>query len=145
MGSNGKIMSVRVPRLSRPKDLELDGLTDVFKCNVFYKKAKAIKKRKVGLLLFVYGVRVSVCKRKKWVTHFFFMYSIDCKTFITYSGTNGVPKIFYGNYDGNTTRTNALPCPVIAMCARVNPIGWYNYISMKFDIIGCDESSFTDI
>ncbi|KAH3800183.1 hypothetical protein DPMN_153812 [Dreissena polymorpha] len=79
------------------------------------------------------------------VTHYRFLYSIDCKTFITYTDTNGAPMIFPA-YDGLMfIRPNTLPCPVLAMCARINPTGWNEYIAMKFDIRGCDGSSFTDI
>ena len=44
---------------------------------------------------------------------------------------------FPGNTDITTTVTNYLPCPVNALCVRVNPTMWNYYISMQFNVLGC--------
>ncbi|KAH3752113.1 hypothetical protein DPMN_186723 [Dreissena polymorpha] len=53
---------------------------------------------------------------------------------------NSVKHLFDANKDGNTVRLNKLPCPVLALCARVNPTKWHGHISMRFDVRGCDGS-----
>ncbi|XP_052236458.1 uncharacterized protein LOC127848192 isoform X5 [Dreissena polymorpha] len=74
----------------------------------------------------------------QWVKQYRFMYSRDCETFNTYTHTNGSDMLFDANDDGKTIRPNQLPCPVLALCARVNPTLWHGYISMQFDVRGCD-------
>ena len=44
---------------------------------------------------------------------------------------------FPANSDTTTVVTNSLPCPVYAKCVQVNPTTWVDYISMRFDVLGC--------
>ncbi|KAH3700097.1 hypothetical protein DPMN_075065 [Dreissena polymorpha] len=48
----------------------------------------------------------------------------------------------FQNFQANTgvssdLVTNVLPCPVAALCVRVNPRSWFIHISMQFDVKGC--------
>ncbi|KAH3800192.1 hypothetical protein DPMN_153821 [Dreissena polymorpha] len=74
----------------------------------------------------------------QWVTQYRFMYSTDCVTFNNYMHTDGSDMIFSANVDGDRIEPNLLPCPVLALCARVNPTKWHDWISMAFEIMGCD-------
>ena len=46
-------------------------------------------------------------------------------------------QVFPGNSDPDTIVTNMFECPIITRCVRLNPISWKNFISLRFDIIGC--------
>ncbi|KAH3800164.1 hypothetical protein DPMN_153793 [Dreissena polymorpha] len=66
------------------------------------------------------------------------MYSRDCVIFNTYTHKNRSDMMFSANVDGDRIRLNFLPYPVLARCARVNPTDWHDWISMAFEIKGCD-------
>ncbi|XP_052790234.1 inactive carboxypeptidase-like protein X2 [Mya arenaria] len=71
------------------------------------------------------------------ITSYKFLYSLDCVTFITYPNTNGTDMGFPGNTEKDTIVTTMLPYQVTARCVRINPQTWVNYISLRFDILGC--------
>ncbi|KAJ8304109.1 hypothetical protein KUTeg_017692 [Tegillarca granosa] len=45
--------------------------------------------------------------------------------------------VFAGNVEGDDIKKNFFNQPVKAKCIRVNPVTWYNHVSMRMDVIGC--------
>ncbi|XP_052788841.1 inactive carboxypeptidase-like protein X2 [Mya arenaria] len=70
------------------------------------------------------------------VTSYKLIYSYDCAYFLTIKDCNGSDRIFVGNTDENTVVTTMLPSPVAALCVKINPVTWFEHISMRFDILG---------
>ena len=50
-------------------------------------------------------------------------------------------QVFNGNLAGNLVKMNTLECPVSARCVRINPTTWTDWISMRFDVLGCNTTS----
>ncbi|XP_052813987.1 neuropilin-1-like [Mya arenaria] len=73
----------------------------------------------------------------QYVTTYKVVYSSDCVHFLTIVDTNGNAKIFDGNTDQDTIVTSMLPSEVTALCVRINPVTWHEWISLRFDILGC--------
>ncbi|KAL5016310.1 hypothetical protein ScPMuIL_005899 [Solemya velum] len=46
--------------------------------------------------------------------------------------------VFNGNTDKNTEVTNILPQPISARFLCIKPLTWHAYLSMRFDVIGCE-------
>ena len=46
-------------------------------------------------------------------------------------------KVFDGNTDRNTGVTSLFPRPIQATHIRIRPTAWESYISMRFEILGC--------
>ena len=67
-----------------------------------------------------------------WVKSYKFSYRRD--------GTNWVelPDLYVGNSNGNGKKTNILPDYTEARFIRLQPIEWERYISMRFDVTGCE-------
>ena len=45
----------------------------------------------------------------------------------------GSPRIFTGNSDMNTIKTNYISPSINAIAIRIHPIEWYSYISMRLE------------
>ena len=66
------------------------------------------------------------------VTSYYISYSQD--------GTNWVdiPTLYSGNVDQFTKKTNNLPANTDARYVRLRPNDWETYISMRWEVTGCD-------
>ncbi|KAJ8300587.1 hypothetical protein KUTeg_022106, partial [Tegillarca granosa] len=72
---------------------------------------------------------------QQWVTSYRVYYSEDCIKWELIGGGDG--KVFAGNVEGDDIKKNFFNQPVKAKCIRVNPLTWYNHVSMRMDAIGC--------
>ncbi|XP_048245023.1 mucin-5AC-like isoform X2 [Haliotis rufescens] len=72
----------------------------------------------------------------QWVKAFMIAYSIDGKTFQYYEKSAGSPKIFNGNFDGDSAVRTVLT-PIVARYIRIQPVIWEGAIALRFSIIGC--------
>eukprot|EP00057_Strongylocentrotus_purpuratus_P014994 XP_011669468.1 PREDICTED: uncharacterized protein LOC105440709 [Strongylocentrotus purpuratus] len=82
----------------------------------------------------------------EWVKSYKLACSTDGKTFHTVQDISTNPaydKVFTGNVDRNTIKTNILPVPQICRYVRLMPIKWFGRISLRMEIYG--EGPFTDI
>lgn len=70
------------------------------------------------------------------VTSYQVYYSLDCVNFSPVMSA-GTIETFSGNDDRSTVVTNSLTNPVYARCARIYPTQFTDYVSMRFDFIGC--------
>ncbi|XP_078659901.1 lymphocyte antigen 75-like isoform X2 [Branchiostoma floridae x Branchiostoma belcheri] len=79
----------------------------------------------------------------QWVTSFKLRLSTDGNTWTTVmdvaSGTSQ-DKIFTANTDRDTEVTNLLDAPVSTRFVRFWPWTWRNHISMRVEVLGCDNS-----
>ncbi|XP_032809070.2 lactadherin-like [Petromyzon marinus] len=67
-------------------------------------------------------------------------HSDDGKSWTLYKdGASGRPKIFAGNYDNNTHKKNMFESPFWARYVRILPTAWFNRITLRVEILGCDE------
>ena len=68
----------------------------------------------------------------QWVKSYYISYSQD--------GTNWVdiPTLYSGNTDRDTKKTNNLPPNTAARYVRLRPNDWETYISMRWEVTGCD-------
>ncbi|XP_078579734.1 lymphocyte antigen 75-like isoform X1 [Branchiostoma floridae x Branchiostoma japonicum] len=77
----------------------------------------------------------------QWVTSFKLRLSNDGQTFTTVvDATTLQEKIFAANNDRDTEVTNLLDAPVVTRYVRFWPQTWTNHISMRVEILGCDNS-----
>ncbi|KAL5022368.1 hypothetical protein ScPMuIL_001523 [Solemya velum] len=74
----------------------------------------------------------------QWVKTFKVLYSDDGQAWETVKGESGDAMVFNGNTDQNTEVTNNLPQPISARFLRIKPLTWHAYMSMRFDVIGCE-------
>ncbi|CAK9304633.1 unnamed protein product, partial [Gordionus sp. m RMFG-2023] len=77
----------------------------------------------------------------EFVSEFLITYSENNKEWIHYKDQNGIPKVFKGNYDSQTSVRNNFYPPIIARFIRINPQKWYLYISLRVELFGCDYQS----
>ncbi|XP_067650638.1 mucin-5AC-like [Haliotis asinina] len=71
----------------------------------------------------------------QWVKAFIIAYSMDGQTFQYYE-KNGTPKVFNGNFDGDSAVRSVLT-PIVAKYIRIQPVMWEGAIALRFSIVGC--------
>ncbi|XP_033106829.1 EGF-like repeat and discoidin I-like domain-containing protein 3 [Anneissia japonica] len=76
-------------------------------------------------------------KLNQWVTSYEILYSIHGKRFQPIRNPNCKVTTFVGNSDQDTTVTNTFSDPVYAQFVRIHPTDWYNWISLRFEVLGC--------
>ncbi|XP_066029356.1 uncharacterized protein [Pocillopora verrucosa] len=75
----------------------------------------------------------------QWVTKYKLEYSEDGVTFHYYHEPGqSVAKIFHGNTDSNTIVTHELLPPIQVLYIRLRPAAWFNHISMRMELYGCE-------
>ncbi|CAH3127335.1 unnamed protein product [Pocillopora meandrina] len=75
----------------------------------------------------------------QWVTKYKLEYSEDGVTFHYYHEPGqSVAKIFHGNTDSNTIVTHELLPPIQVLYIRLRPTAWFNHISMRMELYGCE-------
>lgn len=72
-----------------------------------------------------------------WVTAFNVLYSSDKFIWNKLQNSDGTPKVFLGNYDGDSLKTNKFKYPIHARYLKVVPIKWHDTIEFKVEPIGC--------
>ena len=71
----------------------------------------------------------------EWVRAYAISHSKDETTWIS------IYRLYHGNVDQNTKKTNQLPSGTDARFIRLQPRAWQGHISMRFDVTGCELSS----
>jgi len=44
---------------------------------------------------------------------------------------------FIANIDYNTVVENRLPTPIVALCIRLYPLGWFDFPCLRMEVLGC--------
>ncbi|XP_071959436.1 uncharacterized protein [Antedon mediterranea] len=73
----------------------------------------------------------------QYVKTFHISYSMDGVNFELYDDTNCNAVVFTANSDITTVVNNTFPRPIYTQFIRINPLTWFDYISMRFEILGC--------
>ncbi|XP_033109290.1 lactadherin-like [Anneissia japonica] len=73
----------------------------------------------------------------QWVTSYEIFYSVDGNLFQPIRNSDCQVTRFVGNSDEDTTVTNIFPDPVYAKFVRIHPTNWHNWISLRFEVLGC--------
>ncbi|XP_072020462.1 uncharacterized protein [Amphiura filiformis] len=76
---------------------------------------------------------------RQWVTKFKVQSSNDGEEWTFVQQANG-ESIFDGNTDQTTVVTNLFHTPVTASYIRILPTEWNNHISMRFELLGCEDA-----
>ncbi|XP_072033326.1 uncharacterized protein [Amphiura filiformis] len=95
----------------------------------------------LGHSMVVSGVKTQGrAEHSQWVTQFKVQYSIDGNswTFVQQTNNQG-DMIFEGNTDHTTVVTNCFPTQVTAAYIRIVPTAWNGHISLRFELLGCEE------
>ena len=73
-----------------------------------------------------------------WVEAFQISFSNDGITWITIQNDKGnTNRVFLGNYDANTVKTQYFDNMIHARYLKVHPVKWNNNIGMRLELIGC--------
>ena len=74
----------------------------------------------------------------QWVLRFRIAFSLDDVTYEAVRGSSGAVQTFTGNVDRSTQMTNTFSTPLVARFVRLHPASWRNWISLRWELIGCD-------
>jgi len=80
---------------------------------------------------------------KEWMTSYQVKYANESgQNFTTVMDScngcdNKIPRVFDGNVDRTTPKTNRFEQPITARIFRIYPIAWHNYPTMRFDFLTC--------
>ncbi|XP_052806209.1 uncharacterized protein LOC128235427 [Mya arenaria] len=80
----------------------------------------------------------------EYVTQYRILYSADGYTWQPYSSRQVNDQFLPGNNDTITKVVNILTCPFKARFVRINPLAWHENIALRFDLLGCDPSSYSE-
>ncbi|KAL0131073.1 hypothetical protein PUN28_002574 [Cardiocondyla obscurior] len=72
-----------------------------------------------------------------WTTAYKIFYSNDERHWNPIVDENGDEKIFLGNFDAKTQRTNFFERPLHAKFLRIQPVKWHNHVALRAEILGC--------
>lgn len=72
-----------------------------------------------------------------WVIAYTILYSKDMILWNTILNKDGTPKLFLGNVDSYTVKTNTFKLPINARAMKIIPTKWHNCIELKVEPIGC--------
>ncbi|XP_058066107.1 neurexin-4 [Anopheles bellator] len=77
----------------------------------------------------------------EYLTEFSISYGFNGLDYTDYKEPGGNTKLFKGNKNGDSIRTNTFEVPIIAQWVRVNPTRWQNRISLRAELYGCHYES----
>ncbi|KAI8516201.1 hypothetical protein Bbelb_070140, partial [Branchiostoma belcheri] len=72
-----------------------------------------------------------------WVTSYVVLYSTDGVNFFAVPDLHGNPQQFQGNYDSDSHVQHIFAEPIEAQYIRVQPLTWANFLSFRFELLGC--------
>lgn len=72
-----------------------------------------------------------------WVSAFTVEYSTDGFIWNELLDINGVPKVFLGNVDSSSVKTNFFQYPVNSRYLKICPTKWHETIELKMEPLGC--------
>ncbi|XP_039629002.1 EGF-like repeat and discoidin I-like domain-containing protein 3 isoform X3 [Polypterus senegalus] len=76
----------------------------------------------------------------QFVSAFKVAYSNDGESWSIIKDTSNMEdKIYQGNVDNNTHKKNLFDPPIIARFVRIIPWTWHNKITLRMELLGCDE------
>ncbi|XP_072017793.1 lactadherin-like [Amphiura filiformis] len=77
----------------------------------------------------------------QWVTKYRVQHSSDTKEWLyIQTSDNTGDEVFEGNRDRDTIVTNVFSTPVQTNLIRIVPIEWHGHISLRFELLGCEDS-----
>ncbi|XP_067130718.1 hemocytin-like [Centruroides vittatus] len=74
----------------------------------------------------------------EWVTSYVVLYGDDKFNFKTVLDEDGKKKKFRGNEDRDTVVTQYLPTKLRTKFVRIYPQDWFNWITMRVELLGCN-------
>ncbi|XP_034938756.1 neurexin-4-like, partial [Chelonus insularis] len=77
----------------------------------------------------------------EYVTEYTISYGTNGFDYTDYKTEEGYIKIFDGNTDGNSEKSNVFEVPIVAQWIKINPIRWFRQISMRIELYGCHYAS----
>ncbi|XP_072032975.1 uncharacterized protein [Amphiura filiformis] len=131
----------RYGRLNRPAQ---SGTTGGWSAG--YNNANQWIQANLGDSMLVTGVKIQGrADYPQWVTQFKVQYSNDGSSWKFVQQTNNQgDMIFVGNTDHTTVVSNCFPTQVTAAYIRLVPTAWHGHISLRFEVVGCDEEQLHD-
>lgn len=72
-----------------------------------------------------------------WTTAYKIFYSNDERHWNPVVDENGDEKVFLGNFDADSRRTNFFERPLHAKFLRVQPTKWHDHVALKVEVLGC--------
>nr|XP_034840347.1 hemocytin-like [Maniola hyperantus] len=92
----------------------------------------------------IYGVQMQGSPLfDEYVESYEMMYGDDGNVFSPVKGPDGQSKIFRGPVDNTHVMKQMIEPPIEAKFVRIMPLSWHSEISVRFEIIGCEEVSTT--
>ncbi|XP_072016865.1 hyalin-like [Amphiura filiformis] len=77
----------------------------------------------------------------QWVTKYQVQHSSDEVTWLYIQNIdNQTDQVFEGNWDSDTIVTNVFSTPVQTNLIRIIPIKWNYHISLRFEVLGCEDN-----
>lgn len=72
-----------------------------------------------------------------WTTAYKIFYSNDERHWNPVVDENGDERMFLGNFDAESRRTNFFERPLHAKFLRIQPIKWHDHVTLKVEVLGC--------
>jgi len=72
-----------------------------------------------------------------WTTAYKIFYSNDERHWNPVVDENGEERMFLGNFDAESQRTNFFERPLHAKFLRIQPVKWHDHIALKVEVLGC--------
>lgn len=86
------------------------------------------------------GVRSRL--RDNYIAIFNVSYSLDQETWTAYRGNRTRQnKVFYGNMDSSSVKTNPFSTPFVARYVRIQPVNFVQKPALRLELLGCDLNS----
>ncbi|CAK8688759.1 unnamed protein product [Clavelina lepadiformis] len=80
--------------------------------------------------------------RNQYVTQYKLKFSKAGDFWLYYGDSDNMEKIFEGNTDNNGRVRNMLQRPILARFLRIYPYHWQRHISLRFELLGCELSTY---
>lgn len=77
----------------------------------------------------------------EFVMEYGISYGTNGLDYADFKETDGNIKMFKGNKDGDTVKSNKFEVPIIAQWIRINPTRWRDRISLRVELYGCEFNS----
>ncbi|XP_063975011.1 hemocytin [Diachasmimorpha longicaudata] len=72
-----------------------------------------------------------------WTTAYKVSYATNPREWNPIIDSSGAEKVFLGNFDDVTSKTNYFERPISAQYLKIQPVKWHNHVGMKAEVHGC--------
>ncbi|XP_011303247.1 hemocytin [Fopius arisanus] len=72
-----------------------------------------------------------------WTTAYKVSYGTNSREWNPIVDDKGEEKVFLGNFDDVTSKTNYFEYPINAQYLKIQPVKWHNHVGMKVEVHGC--------